>query len=168
MYLQLPHHFLQRLLLELPQEVGLHEVSFFLSHQCGFNGNINALDVFHEWIPQKWGKIVTESIHILRIHELHKSTIFPRFCRLLQEKCPTSLLARLSGKQHFLIPLNVLDLVASQTVFWVGVYHCPLLPLIGIVTLVATFYIKKVVSNMSYRPFVTHEMFKVTSAFCEQ
>ena len=64
--------------------------------------------------------------------------------RLLQEKYPLSLLARLSGKQHFLIPFNVLDLVYSQTVSWVGVYYCPLLPLIGTVTLMATFYIKKV------------------------
>ncbi|XP_072240432.1 transmembrane channel-like protein 7 [Leuresthes tenuis] len=66
---------------------------------------------------------------------------YPR--KLLQEKFPTSLLARLSGKQHFLIPFNVLDLVYGQTVSWVGVYNCPLLPLIGTVTLLATFYIKK-------------------------
>lgn len=56
-----------------------------------------------------------------------------------------SLVARLLGKKHFLIPFNVLDRVYSQTVSWVGVYYCPLLPLIGTVTLVATFYIQKVV-----------------------
>ncbi|KAM9770847.1 transmembrane channel-like protein 7 [Menidia menidia] len=66
---------------------------------------------------------------------------YPR--KLLQEARPTSLLARLSGKQHFLIPFNVLDLVYGQTVSWVGVHYCPLLPLIGTVTLMATFYIKK-------------------------
>ncbi|KAL7405270.1 hypothetical protein ABVT39_026352 [Epinephelus coioides] len=66
---------------------------------------------------------------------------YPR--KLVQEKYPSSLLARLSGKQRFLIPFNVLDLVYGQTVSWVGVYYCPLLPLIGTVTLMATFYIKK-------------------------
>ncbi|KAM9314588.1 transmembrane channel-like protein 7 [Pholidichthys leucotaenia] len=66
---------------------------------------------------------------------------YPR--KLLQEKYPASLPARLSGKQRFLIPFNVLDLVYSQTVSWVGVYYCPLLPLIGTVMLLATFYIKK-------------------------
>ncbi|XP_040001996.1 transmembrane channel-like protein 7 isoform X2 [Xiphias gladius] len=66
---------------------------------------------------------------------------YPR--KLVQEKYPTSLLARLLGKQRFLIPFNVLDLVYSQTVSWVGIYYCPLLPFIGTVTLVATFYIKK-------------------------
>ncbi|XP_015239792.1 PREDICTED: transmembrane channel-like protein 8 [Cyprinodon variegatus] len=72
------------------------------------------------------------------------STFFVNYPRkLLQEMYPTSLLARLLGKQRFLIPFNVLDLVYVQTVSWVGVYYCPLLPLIGVVTLVATFYIKK-------------------------
>ncbi|XP_062244704.1 transmembrane channel-like protein 7 [Platichthys flesus] len=66
---------------------------------------------------------------------------YPR--KLVQEKYPTSWLARLSGKPLFLIPFNVLDLVYGQTVSWVGIYYCPLLPLIGTVTLVATFYIKK-------------------------
>ncbi|KAF3687321.1 Transmembrane channel-like protein 7 [Channa argus] len=66
---------------------------------------------------------------------------YPR--KLVQKKYPTSLLAQLLGKQRFLIPFNVLDLVNSQTVSWVGVYYCPLLPLIGTVTLVATLYIKK-------------------------
>ncbi|KAM6939796.1 transmembrane channel-like protein 7 [Xenentodon cancila] len=72
------------------------------------------------------------------------STFFLNYPRkLLQEKYPTSLAARLSGKQHFLIPFNVLDLVYGQTVSWMGVYYCPLLPLIGTVILMATFYIKK-------------------------
>lgn len=65
--------------------------------------------------------------------------------RLLWEKYPSSLLARWAGKQSFAVPFNVLDLVYSQTVSWVGLYYCPLLPLIGTVTLTATFYIKKVV-----------------------
>lgn len=66
---------------------------------------------------------------------------YPR--KLLQERFPSSLVTRLCGKQKFLIPFNVLDLVYVQTVTWVGVYYCPLLPLIGTVTLIGTFYIKK-------------------------
>ncbi|XP_061578515.1 transmembrane channel-like protein 7 [Cololabis saira] len=72
------------------------------------------------------------------------STFFLNYPRkLLQEKYPTSLVAHLFGKQRFLIPFNVLDLVYGQTVSWMGVYYCPLLPLIGTVILMATFYIKK-------------------------
>ncbi|CAL1601910.1 unnamed protein product [Knipowitschia caucasica] len=66
---------------------------------------------------------------------------YPR--KIVQERFPSSLVARLSGKQQFLIPFNVLDLVYAQTVSWVGVYYCPLLPLIGTVIHTATFYIKK-------------------------
>ncbi|XP_041839863.1 transmembrane channel-like protein 7 isoform X1 [Melanotaenia boesemani] len=63
---------------------------------------------------------------------------YPR--KLLQDNYPRSLL---SGKQYFLIPFHVLDLVYGQTVSWVGVYYCPLLPLIGTIFLIATLYIKK-------------------------
>lgn len=93
----------------------------------------------------------------------------------MQEKYPLSLLARLSGKQRFLIPFNVLDLVYGQTVSWVGVYYCPLLPLIGTVTLMATFYIKKVVWDMrvmvhlfqlSVPPSLYLSMFTSHSASC--
>ncbi|KAI9533886.1 hypothetical protein NQZ68_018254 [Dissostichus eleginoides] len=66
---------------------------------------------------------------------------YPR--KLLHEKYPSSFLARLWGKQRFLVPFNVLDLVYSQTVSWIGVFYCPLLPLIEAVTLMATFYIQK-------------------------
>lgn len=66
---------------------------------------------------------------------------YPRM--LLWQKYPSSLIARWVGRQSFLIPFNVLDLVYSQTVSWVGLYYCPLLPLIVTVTLTATFYIKK-------------------------
>lgn len=86
----------------------------------------------------------------LKLSFLRMSFLLPD--RLVQERYPTFFLARLSGKQHFLIPFNVLDLVYSQTVSWVGVYYCPLLPLIGTVTLMATFYIRKVtwMNNLSY------------------
>ncbi|XP_041642293.1 transmembrane channel-like protein 7 [Cheilinus undulatus] len=85
---------------------------------------------------------------------------YPR--KLVQECCPSSLLARLMGKQHFLIPFNVLDLVYGQTVSWVGVYYCPLLPLIGSVTLMATFYIKKF--TVLRCCVAEHRMFRASSS----
>ncbi|XP_054897485.1 transmembrane channel-like protein 7 [Poeciliopsis prolifica] len=66
---------------------------------------------------------------------------YPR--KLLQKKHPTCLLVRLCGRQRFLIPFKVLDLVYIQTVLWVGVYYCPLLPMIGVVSLLVIFYIQK-------------------------
>ncbi|XP_027019025.2 transmembrane channel-like protein 7 isoform X2 [Tachysurus fulvidraco] len=87
--------------------------------------------------------------------EMYKLTIFQLlafFCntflvayprKLLVEKCLSSNLLRRLGKQQFVIQLNVLDLVYSQTVTWVGVFSCPLLPAISIIKLVAIFYISK-------------------------
>ncbi|KAG7281944.1 hypothetical protein CRUP_003002 [Coryphaenoides rupestris] len=63
--------------------------------------------------------------------------------KFLKETCPSCWLVRLSGKQRFLIPFNVLDLVYNQTVLWVGVFYCPLLPFLGLVKLVLAFYFKK-------------------------
>lgn len=73
---------------------------------------------------------------------------------------PSSFLARLSGKQLFLVPFNVLDLVYGQTVSWMGVYYCPLLPLIGTATLTATFYIKKVAWTPEHPLFMSTSLSK--------
>uniref|UniRef100_A0A8C4Z348 Transmembrane channel-like protein n=1 Tax=Gadus morhua TaxID=8049 RepID=A0A8C4Z348_GADMO len=63
--------------------------------------------------------------------------------RILKDTCPSCWLARLSGKQRFQVPFNVLNLVYNQTVLWAGVFYCPLLPLLGTVKLVTLFYFKK-------------------------
>ncbi|XP_052053837.1 transmembrane channel-like protein 8 isoform X2 [Apodemus sylvaticus] len=47
------------------------------------------------------------------------------------------------GREEFLVPKNVLDIVAAQTVTWMGLFYCPLLPLLNSVFLFVTFYIKK-------------------------
>lgn len=100
---------------------------------CGLNETIRVL------VLSLWGSV------------LHYSRYPPRlFHRLLQEKYPSSRPARLLGNQYFLIQFNVLDLVYIQTVSWVGVYYCPLLPLLGTFSLTATFYINKVAWSIDY------------------
>lgn len=47
-------------------------------------------------------------------------------------------------REEFLVPKNVLDIVAGQTVTWMGLFYCPLLPLLNSVFIFLTFYIKKV------------------------
>lgn len=42
------------------------------------------------------------------------------------------------------MPKNVLDIVAGQTITWMGLFYCPLLPLLNSVFIFLTFYIKKV------------------------
>ncbi|KAF6299949.1 transmembrane channel like 8 [Rhinolophus ferrumequinum] len=46
-------------------------------------------------------------------------------------------------REEFLVPKNVLDIVAAQTVTWMGLFYCPLLPLFNSVFIFLTFYIKK-------------------------
>lgn len=87
--------------------------------------------------------------------EMYKLTIFnllvgffSAFCvayprTLLVERFPSSRLAQILGKNRFEITLNVLDLVNSQTVTWVGVFYCPLLPAISTLRLLILYYIKK-------------------------
>ncbi|KAJ7315916.1 hypothetical protein JRQ81_002078 [Phrynocephalus forsythii] len=86
--------------------------------------------------------------------EMYKMTIFsflttlasaflislPR--RLLAKHSSTAL-AQWLGKEEFLVPHNVLDIVAAQTVLWFGIFFCPLLPLLGCISIFFTFYIKK-------------------------
>uniref|UniRef100_A0A672KK60 Transmembrane channel-like protein n=1 Tax=Sinocyclocheilus grahami TaxID=75366 RepID=A0A672KK60_SINGR len=81
--------------------------------------------------------------------EMYKLTIFNllecffnAFCvayprMLLVERFPSSKLAQLLGKKQFEISFNVLDLVNSQTVTWVGVFYCPLLPAINTIRLLS-------------------------------
>ncbi len=124
------------------------------------SGKINVFNLILEVSTKLWlilGKFFTlHFYYILTIHELSVQMIFPLSDRLMQEKYSSSSLAWLVGKQHFLIPFNVLDLVYGQTVSWVGVYYCPLLPLIGTVTLIATFYIKKVACRISVKNHLFH------------
>lgn len=47
-------------------------------------------------------------------------------------------------REEFLVPKNVLDIVAGQTVTWLGLFYCPLLPLLNSAFIFLTFYIKKV------------------------
>lgn len=47
-------------------------------------------------------------------------------------------------REEFLVPKNVLDIVAGQTITWMGLFYCPLLPLLNSVFIFLTFYIKKV------------------------
>lgn len=63
--------------------------------------------------------------------------------RLLVERLPGRFWAWLD-REEFLVPKNVLDIVAGQTVTWMGLFFCPLLPLLNSVFIFLTFYVKKV------------------------
>ncbi|XP_043108831.1 transmembrane channel-like protein 7 [Puntigrus tetrazona] len=106
--------------------------------------------------------------------EMYKLTIFnllecffTAFCvayprTLLVERFPSSKMAKLLGKKQFEISFNVLDLVNSQTVTWVGVFYCPLLPAINAIRLFFLFYVKKFTAVRCCAP--AQRMFRTASS----
>ncbi|XP_030684069.1 transmembrane channel-like protein 8 [Nomascus leucogenys] len=109
---------------------------------------------------QCWENSVGEELYKLSIFNFLLTVAFAFLVTL-----PRRLLVdRFSGRfwawlewEEFLVPKNVLDIVAGQTVTWMGLFYCPLLPLLNSVFLFLTFYIKKYTllknSRASSRPF---------------
>ncbi|XP_045840125.1 transmembrane channel-like protein 8 isoform X2 [Meles meles] len=95
---------------------------------------------------QCWENAVGEELYKLSIFNFLLMVAFAFFVSL-----PRRLLVeRFSGRfwtwldrEEFLVPKNVLDIVAGQTVTWMGLFYCPLLPLLNSVFIFLTFYIKK-------------------------
>ncbi|XP_072501266.1 transmembrane channel-like protein 8 isoform X2 [Notamacropus eugenii] len=66
------------------------------------------------------------------------------------------------GREEFLVPKNVLDIVAGQTVTWMGLFYCPLLPLLSSIFIFFTFYVKKYTLLRNCRP--SPRLFQASSA----
>lgn len=52
-------------------------------------------------------------------------------------------MGRKVGRPEFFLPVNVLELVYSQALIWIGTWYSPFLPLMAIIKLPITFYAKK-------------------------
>ncbi|XP_014718592.1 transmembrane channel-like protein 8 isoform X1 [Equus asinus] len=95
---------------------------------------------------QCWENSVGEELYKLSIFNFLLTVAFaflvtlPR--RLLVERFSGPFWAWL-GREEFLVPKNVLDIVAGQTVTWMGLFYCPLLPLLNSAFIFLTFQIKK-------------------------
>ncbi|XP_055264442.1 LOW QUALITY PROTEIN: transmembrane channel-like protein 8 [Moschus berezovskii] len=95
---------------------------------------------------QCWENSVGEELYKLSIFNFLLTMAFaflvslPR--RMLVERFSGRFWAWLD-REEFLVPKNVLDIVEGQTVTWMGLFYCPLLPLLNSVFIFLTFYIKK-------------------------
>ncbi|XP_078717542.1 transmembrane channel-like protein 7 [Lampetra fluviatilis] len=65
---------------------------------------------------------------------------FPR--KIIVTYCPFKIV-QLVGTQEFSIPQNVLSIVYSQTICWIGAFFSPLIPLIAMIKYIIFFYLKK-------------------------
>ncbi|KAF3817204.1 hypothetical protein GH733_011604 [Mirounga leonina] len=95
---------------------------------------------------QCWENAVGEELYKLSIFNFLLTVAFAFFVslprRLLVERFSGPFWAWLD-REEFLVPKNVLDIVAGQTITWMGLFYCPLLPLLNSVFIFLTFYIKK-------------------------
>lgn len=74
---------------------------------------------------------------------------FPR--GLLAKHCQNRFIQYI-GKQEFDLPGHVLDVVYVQTIIWLGSFYAPLLSIIGVITFLLMFYIKKFACLVNCRP----------------
>ncbi|XP_020744670.2 transmembrane channel-like protein 8 isoform X2 [Odocoileus virginianus] len=95
---------------------------------------------------QCWENSVGEELYKLSIFNFLLTVAFAFLVSLPRRM----LVERFSGRfwvwldrEEFLVPKNVLDIVEGQTVTWMGLFYCPLLPLLNSVFIFLTFYIKK-------------------------
>ncbi|XP_051851453.1 transmembrane channel-like protein 8 isoform X2 [Antechinus flavipes] len=102
----------------------------------------------HDYNPcyQCWENLVGQELYKLSIFDFFLMLAFaflitlPR--RLLVDHLSGQFWLWL-GREEFLVPKNVLDIVAGQTVTWMGLFYCPLLPLLSSIFIFFTFYVKK-------------------------
>lgn len=103
------------------------------------SGECQALHCWETGIGQQlYRLVITDAIAKLIV------TIFVEFPRkLIVNKCSCKL-AKVIGCQEFQISNNVLDLVYSQTLCWLGAFFSPLIPAICTIKLFILFYTKKI------------------------
>lgn len=83
---------------------------------------------------------------------------FPR--KLIVSKCDCKL-SKIIGPQQFDITKNVLDLVYSEVLLWLGTFFAPMIPVICVIKLFIIFYVKQlsllVCCVPSNQPYKAHE-----------
>ncbi len=79
-------------------------------------------------------------------------TFFINFPRSFVVKHCANKFVQYFGKQEFSLSTHVLDIVYIQTIIWLGSFYAPLLPVIGVLTMLVVFYVKKFACLVNCRP----------------
>ncbi|XP_069808332.1 transmembrane channel-like protein 8 isoform X2 [Dendropsophus ebraccatus] len=102
---------------------------------CGYNTQFQCWETsvgqeFYKLSIYHFLQLVVEFFFL----QMPRSFLFSRYqCRLV----------RWLGKEKFCLSQNVLNTVYGQTVVWGGMFYSPLLPLLNLIFLFITYYIKK-------------------------
>uniref|UniRef100_A0A8D2AHU4 Transmembrane channel-like protein n=1 Tax=Sciurus vulgaris TaxID=55149 RepID=A0A8D2AHU4_SCIVU len=100
---------------------------------------------------ESWETLIGQEIYRLLLMDfvfsLADSFLREFLRRIIGKRFITSL-----GLQEFDIARNVLELIYAQTLVWIGMFFCPLLPFIQMITLFIMFYVKNVSLMVNFQP----------------
>ncbi|XP_075072828.1 transmembrane channel-like protein 8 isoform X2 [Mixophyes fleayi] len=102
---------------------------------CGYNTHFQCWETS---VGQEFYKL--SIFHFLQLLMVFLSMQLPRRFLISRSQCRV---VRWLGKEKFHLSQNVLDTVYGQTLVWGGMFYAPLLPLVNLIFIFITFYIKK-------------------------
>ncbi|XP_044513400.1 transmembrane channel-like protein 5 [Gracilinanus agilis] len=98
-----------------------------------------------------WETLVGQDIYRLLMMNF-VFTLFDSFCGEFLRRIIGTKLIKSLGVPEFDIARNVLELIYTQTLLWIGIFFSPLLPFIHMITLFIMFHIKKISLMMNCQP----------------
>ncbi|VDH94582.1 Hypothetical predicted protein, partial [Mytilus galloprovincialis] len=105
-----------------------------------------------------WENYIGQQLYRLALMDLIVTTFvifcgnFPR--KLIYDRWKSFRIVKFLGEQEFDLPRNVVDLVYSQYLCWLGMFFCPWIPLMTAVKCFILFYLKKV--SLCYNLTLVH------------
>ncbi|CAH6792998.1 Tmc5 [Phodopus roborovskii] len=98
-----------------------------------------------------WETLIGQDIYRLLLMDFVFSLTDSLLGEFLRRLVGTKFITSLS-LQEFDIARNVLELIYAQTLTWLGIFFCPLLPFIQMITLFIMFYVKNISLMMNFQP----------------
>ncbi|XP_076075037.1 transmembrane channel-like protein 7 [Mytilus galloprovincialis] len=103
-----------------------------------------------------WENYIGQQLYRLALMDLIVTTFvifcgnFPR--KLIYDRWKSFKIVKFLGEQEFDLPRNVVDLVYSQYLCWLGMFFCPWIPLMTALKCFILFYLKKLTLVHNCRP----------------
>ncbi|EAW50280.1 transmembrane channel like 5 [Homo sapiens] len=98
-----------------------------------------------------WETLIGQDIYRLLLMDFVFSLVNSFLGEFLRRIIGMQLITSL-GLQEFDIARNVLELIYAQTLVWIGIFFCPLLPFIQMIMLFIMFYSKNISLMMNFQP----------------